>query len=117
MKEFAGNLQLNYENNTRHRITHALATDGPNELQQCILLGASYVQRVVHALNDHFPNLPIFNASKILNPHKYPRDDSDRVTNTKLGPKRILLKFQYIDKESDMCKEELLELMKILQHE
>ena len=35
-------------------LVHALAIDGSNELQQCILLGASYVQRVVHALNDHF---------------------------------------------------------------
>ena len=52
---------------------HALTSDGPNELQQCILLGASYVQRVVHALNSRFSDLPIFNATNFFNPCNYPR--------------------------------------------
>ena len=34
LRESAKNLQLSYENNTRGHIIHALATDGPNELQQ-----------------------------------------------------------------------------------
>ena len=51
-----------------HCIIHALATNGPNELQQCILLSASYVQRVDNALNDRFPNLPIFNAAVFFQP-------------------------------------------------
>jgi hypothetical protein len=94
-----------------------LATDGPNELQQCVLLGASYVQRVVHALNDRFPDLPIFNAAKLFSPCNYPSDDSDRITNTALWLERILLKFQYIEEEKDMCKGELLEFTETLQHE
>ena len=117
LRESAENLQLSYENNTRDRIIHALATDGPNELQQCVLLGASYVQRVVHALNDRFPNLLIFNAAKLFSPCNYPSDDSDRITNTALWLERILLKFQYIEEESDMCKGELLEFTGTLQHE
>ena len=54
LRAFVRNLQMSYENNTRDRIIHALATDGPNKLQQCILLGVSYVQIVVQVLNDCF---------------------------------------------------------------
>ena len=58
-------------------IIHTLATDGSNEPQQCILLGASYVQSILHALNDYFPNLPVFNATKIFSPRYYPNNDND----------------------------------------
>ena len=71
-----------FENNTWDCITYALAIDGPHELQNYILLGASYVQRVVRAWNDRFPNLQIFNVAKIFNPRKYPSNDSDWITNT-----------------------------------
>jgi hypothetical protein len=74
-----------------------------------MLLSASYVQKDVNALNDHFLDLPVFNVAKFFSPRKYPSDDSDRNTNTELGLKRILLKFQYTKEESDMCKGELLE--------
>ena len=117
LREFAENLQLTYENNTGDRIIHALATDGSNELQQCVLLGASYMQRVVHALNERFPDLPIFNAAKLFSPRNYPSDDSDRISNTELWLERILLKFQYIEEESDTCKGEHLEFTETLRHE
>ena len=39
----------------------------------------------------------------------YPSDDFDQITNTKLWLERILLKFQYIEEEIDMCKGQLLE--------
>jgi hypothetical protein len=93
LRDFVGSLQLSYENNTGDHIIHALATDGPNELIQCILLGAPYVQRVVHALNDRFPNLLVFNATKLFSPRNNPRDDNDQITNTKLWLERILLSF------------------------
>ena len=38
-------LSLSYENITKDCAFHVLAIDGPSELQQCILLGASYVQK------------------------------------------------------------------------
>ena len=117
LREFVWNHQLSYENNIGDRISHALAIDGPNELQQCMLLDASYVQKNVNALNDHFPNLPKFNVAKIFSPRNYPSDDSDWNTNTELGLKRILLKFQHIKEESDMCKGEPLEFTETLQHE
>ena len=102
---------MSYESNIEDRIIHTLANDELNELQQCILLDASYVQRVVHALNDRFPYLPIFNAANFFSPHSYPSNDSDRITNDiELWLERILVKFQYID----MCKWELLEFMETL---
>jgi hypothetical protein len=78
---------------------------------------SSYVQIVVHNLNDRFPCPPIFNVAKLFSPHKYPNDDSDQITNTETHLKRILLKFQYTKEESDMCKRELLEFMATLRHE
>ena len=90
---------------------------GPNELQQCMLWGASYVQRILHALNDRFPDLPAFNATKLFSPHNYPNNNNDQITNTELWLGRILLKYQYTKEESDMFKGELLEFMETLQHE
>ena len=75
------------------------------------------MQRVVHALNDCFPNFLVFNVAKLFSPRNYPNDVSDRITYTKLWFKRILLKFQYNGEESDMCKGELLEFTEILRLE
>jgi hypothetical protein len=76
LREFARNLRLSYENHARDRINYALASDGPNELQQCMLLGASYVQRVVHALNNHILDHQVFNGAKIFNPCHNPSNDN-----------------------------------------
>jgi hypothetical protein len=108
---------LSYENNTGDCIIHALPSDGSYELQQCILLGASYVQKIIRALNNHFLDLPIFNTTNFFSRHNYSCDDSDQNTNTKLGLKRILLKFQHTKEESDMCKGELIKFIETLQHE
>ena len=73
--------------------------------------------QIVHALNDRFPNLPIFNVAKLFSPRKHPNDDNDRITNTELWLKRILLTFQYNEEKSDMCKGALLEFTETLAHE
>ena len=78
------NLQFKNLDLKLHWLYCCWVCNGPNELHQCILLGASYVQRVVHALNDHFPDLPIFNATKLLSPCHHPSDDSDQTIITKL---------------------------------
>ena len=69
-----------------------------------MLLGASYVQKIVHALKDHIPYLQVFTVAKKFSPHNYPSDDSDQITNTELWPEKILLKFQYTEEENDICK-------------
>jgi len=71
----------------------------PNELQQCMLLGASYMQRIVYALNVnsqtfYYSMQPNFSALIIIQ-----TNGSDRITNTKSWLKRILLKFQYTKEE------------------
>jgi len=72
-----------------------------------MLLGASYMQRIVYALNDCFPGLPIFNATKFLSPRNYPSDDSDQIYEKipKNVAQKMLLKIQYIEEESGMCRE------------
>ena len=52
-------------------------------LEQCKILGASYVQKVIDSLNNHFPNLPIFTSAKLFSPKHYPLDDHDRSQLTK----------------------------------
>lgn len=44
------------------------------------------------------------NTCKIFNPCNYASDDIDRITNIELWFQKILLKFQYNEEESDMCK-------------
>ena len=91
----------------------------PTSIADGCLLGAAYVQKGVHALNDRFLDLSTFNATMIFSPPNMifsPSDRSDQITNTELWPKRILLKFQYIAKESDMCKGALSESTKTLRH-
>ena len=51
-----------------------------------------------------------------FDPHNYPSNDSDRITNIELWLERMLLKFQYTKEESDMCKGEFLEFTETLQH-
>ena len=92
---------------TIHEIV-LLATNEPNELQQCILLGASYVQRVLHALNDHSPDLRVFNATKIVGPRNHPSDENDQITNTALWLERVFLKFQYTKEEIMTCVSETM---------
>ncbi|KAG0618977.1 hypothetical protein M758_4G106200, partial [Ceratodon purpureus] len=43
-------------------------------IEECRLIGAEYVQRVVDALNNRFPDLGIFNACKLFSPNLYPAD-------------------------------------------
>ena len=47
-------------------------------LEQCKILGASYVQKVIDSLNNRFLDLPIFTSAKLFNPKHYPLDDHDR---------------------------------------
>jgi hypothetical protein len=72
------------------------------------------VQIVVHALNGHSPNLLVSNATKLFSPRHYTSDDSDQITNIEQWIKRILLKFKYTTKESDICKREILEFEETL---
>ena len=71
----------------------------------------------VHALSDHFLDLPVVNATKLCNHRHYPSDDVDQTTSTEPWLKRILLKFQYTTKVNGIYKEILSEFMKIHQHE
>jgi hypothetical protein len=79
-----------------------------------MLLGASYVQRVVHALINHIPYLQVFIAAKFFSPRNYPSADSDQITNTALWLEKILLKFQYTEEENDMCKQKFYEFTETL---
>ena len=56
-------------------------------------------------------------CNQTFSPRTYLSNDSDRITNTKLWLGRTLLRFQYTEEESDMCKGELLEITETLRHE
>ena len=72
------------------------------------------MQRVVHALNDHFLNLLVFNANNffiiqamIVIESQTPNCDS----------KAYCLGFNTVKTTNDLCKGELLELTETLRHE
>ena len=47
-------------------------------LEQCKILGASYVQKIIDNFNNRFPNLPIFTLAKLFSPRNYTLDHHDR---------------------------------------
>jgi hypothetical protein len=52
-----------------------------------------YVQRVVDALNNMFPDLGIFNACKLFSPNIYPANDDERTRITEEWLERLFMKF------------------------
>ena len=62
-------------------------------------------RRVVHALNDHFPDLLVFNAAKLFNPRNYPSDDNDRITNPNCGSKGYYKSFNTSKKKVTCVRE------------
>jgi hypothetical protein len=47
-------------------------TERPGTIEECKLIEAKYVQHVVDALNNKFPDLGIFNARKLFSLNLYP---------------------------------------------
>ena len=79
---------------------------------KCKLLDVVYVKKVFHALNDHFPNLPIFNVAICLDPHCCPIDDSVRTMNIELWLKIICWSFSILQKKATCVREEFCNLQK-----
>ena len=50
----------------------------PRTLLECKLIAAEYILKIINALNERFPDLPIFNATKLFNPKYYLTDEEDR---------------------------------------
>jgi hypothetical protein len=48
-------------------------------LEQCMMLEAWYIQRVMDSLNVRYPYLFVFNAVRLFSPKHYPFDDLDGV--------------------------------------
>lgn len=52
-------------------------------LDDCILLGKSFVMKVIDSLNMRFTDLPIFNATKFFSPRHYYEEMDDRDAQTR----------------------------------
>ena len=83
-------------------------------LEQCKILGASYVQKVIDSLNNCFSNLPIFTLAKLFNPKHYPLDDHDRGQLTETLLAQIVSYFQWDQELLGHCNAELLEFLETL---
>jgi hypothetical protein len=81
------------------------------------MMGAMYVQAVVDSLNERFPDLPVFNASKLFSPKYYPSDEEIRITMSEQWLERLIVKFGLTVVESDASRAELLEFVETLRHE
>ena len=44
-------------------------------LDECITIGKDFVQHVIDALNNRFPDVTFFNAIKLFNPSSYPIEE------------------------------------------
>ena len=64
-------------------------------LEQCKILGASYVQKVINSLNNRFPDLPIFTSTKLFSSKHYILDDHDTGQLKETWLARIVSHFQW----------------------
>ena len=83
-------------------------------LEDFITLGRLYVQKVIDSLNDRFPDLPIFYATRLFNPKHYPIDALDRGTLTEQWLNRLMTHFNWSYVLVDQAYAELLEFMEML---
>ena len=86
----------------------------PDTIEECKFIGAKYVQRVVDALNNKFPDLGIFNACKLFSPNLYPANDDERTHITEEWLERLFVKFQTSEEEQDRCRGECLEMVETM---
>jgi hypothetical protein len=86
-------------------------TERPGTIEECKFIGAEYVQRVVDALNNKFPDLGIFNACKLFSPNLYPANDDERTRITEEWLERLFVKFHTSEEEQDRCRGECLEMV------
>ena len=80
-------------------------------------MDASYVRRVVHALNDRFLDLPIFNATKFFSSRNYPSDCNERIINTKFVWKGYCWSFNTMKKKVTCVRRTPQIFKKTFQHE
>ena len=75
----------------RIHVLHECAICGrPSSIEECRIIGAEYVQRMVDALNERFPDIGVFNACKLFSPKLYPADDNERSRITEEWLERLL---------------------------
>jgi hypothetical protein len=63
---------------------------------------------IVDSLNKRFPNLFVFNASKLFNPKYYPSDEEVRITMLEQWLERLIITFGLMAVGSDASGAKLL---------
>ena len=51
-------------------------------LDECIGIGKDFVQHVIDAFNNRFPDVTFFNVVKLFNPSSYPIEENERKKKT-----------------------------------
>ena len=78
-------------------VFHPLSNDPidqrPGTLLECKLIATKYAQKIIDVSNERFPDLPIFNATKLFSPKYYPGDEEDRIRATNVWLERLIEKF------------------------
>jgi hypothetical protein len=96
---------------TYHLMHYGRIFDHEDALGKYKMMGAMYVQAIVDNLNERSPDLPSFNASKLLNPKYYPSDEEVHITMSKQHLERLIVKFGLMVVERDASRAELLEFV------
>ena len=101
---------------TYHLMCHGRIFDCEDTLEECKMMGAMYVQVVGDSLNQRFPNLHVFNASKLVN-QSIIQVMKKFVCMLEQQLERLIIKLGLTPVKSDACRAYVLEFVETLVHE
>ncbi|MCO5567029.1 hypothetical protein L7F22_020712 [Adiantum nelumboides] len=84
----------------------------PGDVESCIVLAKSFVQKLIDCINERFPDVLLFNAVKVFSPQHYPRnvkkDTSQREEKVNKWLDQLLDRFGGFLVDKQGCKDEIL---------
>ncbi|MCO5563835.1 hypothetical protein L7F22_017484 [Adiantum nelumboides] len=80
----------------------------------CIAMAKQFVQKTIECINERFPDMYFFNATKLFNPQFYARDDKEREEKCVLWLSRLLDRLGGHVVDGDACRKELKAFVDVL---
>ncbi|MCO5563831.1 hypothetical protein L7F22_017480 [Adiantum nelumboides] len=80
----------------------------------CIAMAKQFVQKTIECINERFPDMYFFNATKLFNPQFYARDDKEREEKCVLWLSRLLDRLGGHIVDGDACRKELKAFVDVL---
>ncbi|MCO5578402.1 hypothetical protein L7F22_032243 [Adiantum nelumboides] len=80
----------------------------------CIAMAKQFVQKTIECINERFPDMYFFNATKLFNPQFYARDDKEREEKCVLWLSRLLDLLGGHVVDGDACRKEFKAFVDVL---